>query len=539
MRQRVLIVDDDKLMRTLLRKAIAEDEALHVDEAPHGQAALEVIHERVPDLMLLDLMMPRMDGFAVLEALHADGLLDQIQVVVLTGRSSHEVLAEALEAGADDYIAKPFQIGEVVARVKAHLRIAAAQRQIEQRRRDGEILVEIGQRLSSRLDIQSILQDVTAMVADVLDTDRCSVVLVDEADQCQARVVAASDDTELTNRCIRLPDYPEVQQVMTTRQPVVVDDIQAAPLLAGVKARLASLDVRCAALFPLMEGERCFGVLFLRSTRPRDAFTDREVQFGQIVANATAVAVTNARLFAELKEESDRISHARAVVEQRLRAVERYADFFENAADAIFIVGPSGRVLFVNRQVESLLGVPREAIAGKRLAKALDVREPTQVESLFERLRAGDFSQRVDFETRDFRTLSVSAARVPGDAAFNVTVREVTEQRLNEKMAAVAALAGTAAHELNQPLTSVLGYAELLGRRLKGDDPLAQKAARIIHEQAERMASIVRRIGRITRYETKQYVGRTRIIDLDAAADATIDTTAAELGLERPPLGDD
>jgi two-component system NtrC family sensor kinase len=526
--QRVLVVDDDKLMRTLLRIALTE-QGLIVDEAPNGRAALELIHERRPDLMLLDLMMPRMDGFAVLEAMKADGLLEQIQVVVLTGRSSREVLYEALESGADDYITKPFHIDEVVARAKAHLRIVAATRQLEQRRRDGEILVQIGQRLSSRLDIQSILQDVTSMVAEVLETERCSVVLLDEDDTHNARVVAASDDIGLTDRPIVLADYPEVRQVIETREPVVVSDISADPLVAAVKDQLALLEVRSAALFPLMEGERCFGVLFLRSTRPREAFADREVQFGRIAANATAVAITNARLFGALKEETDRISHARAVVEHRLRAVERYAHFFENAADAIFIVGPSGRILFVNRMAEDLVG-PRATIIGKLLADAYKV-DAAQLETLFERLRAGDFSHRIDLQTRDFRTLSISAARVPNDAAFNVTTREVTEQRRNEQMAAVAALAGTAAHELNQPLTSVLGYAELLKKRIH-EDPLAIKAVRIIHEQAERMAQIVRRIGRITRYETKPYVGDTRIIDLDAAADPTVDISADDLGID-------
>jgi len=79
----------------------------------------------------------------------------------------------------------------------------------------------------------------------------------------------------------------------------------------------------------------------------------------------------------------------------------------------------------------------------------------------------------------------------------------------------VSELAGTAAHELNQPLTSVLGFAELLTRRgLPADDAQREALAAILRE-AERMAQIVRKIGRITRYETKAYVGSTQILDLD------------------------
>jgi len=88
---------------------------------------------------------------------------------------------------------------------------------------------------------------------------------------------------------------------------------------------------------------------------------------------------------------------------------------------------------------------------------------------------------------------------------------------LAEKQALVSELAGTAAHELNQPLTSVLGFAELLHRRGLGDDSTREALAAILRE-AERMAQIVRKIGRITRYETKEYVGNRRIVDLDRAA---------------------
>jgi signal transduction histidine kinase len=93
------------------------------------------------------------------------------------------------------------------------------------------------------------------------------------------------------------------------------------------------------------------------------------------------------------------------------------------------------------------------------------------------------------------------------------------ENRLeeSEKSAVIVALAGTAAHELNQPLTSIMGYAELLKRKLKETDS-AYKPVDIIYRESERMAEIVRKIGRITRYETKAYIGSQQIVDLDKAS---------------------
>jgi signal transduction histidine kinase len=79
-----------------------------------------------------------------------------------------------------------------------------------------------------------------------------------------------------------------------------------------------------------------------------------------------------------------------------------------------------------------------------------------------------------------------------------------------------AELAGAAAHELNQPLTAVLGYAELLLKRAPPDDS-RRAALEAIARESGRLAEIVRKIGKITRYETKAYVGDTRIVDLDRA----------------------
>ncbi len=89
-----------------------------------------------------------------------------------------------------------------------------------------------------------------------------------------------------------------------------------------------------------------------------------------------------------------------------------------------------------------------------------------------------------------------------------------------EKQGVLAELAGTAAHELNQPLTSMMAYAELLLRQSDPDSGGA-KAARVLIREAERMAEIVRKIGKITRYETTSYVGHQKIFDLDRAADGS------------------
>ncbi len=91
---------------------------------------------------------------------------------------------------------------------------------------------------------------------------------------------------------------------------------------------------------------------------------------------------------------------------------------------------------------------------------------------------------------------------------------------VSEKQTVAIELAGAAAHELNQPLTSVMGYAQMLVRKLTPGDPHLRIVETILNE-AERMAAIVRQLGSLTRYETKSYVGGAQIIDLDRSAKET------------------
>lgn len=98
-------------------------------------------------------------------------------------------------------------------------------------------------------------------------------------------------------------------------------------------------------------------------------------------------------------------------------------------------------------------------------------------------------------------------------------LQQAQEQLLSqERQAIVAELAGATAHELNQPLTSVLNYATLLRRLLPAGTPPGS-AAEVIEGEAVRMAEIVRKIGKITKYETKSYVGKQKILDLDRASE--------------------
>ncbi|VUF15935.1 Sensor histidine kinase TmoS [Methylobacterium dankookense] len=125
---RVLLADDNADMREHLRRLLAR-EGYAVVAVADGQAALERACDDRPDLILTDVMMPRLDGFGLLQAVRADPRLREVPVIVLSARAGDEAKVEGLDAGADDYLTKPFSARELLARVGANLQLARVRRE--------------------------------------------------------------------------------------------------------------------------------------------------------------------------------------------------------------------------------------------------------------------------------------------------------------------------------------------------------------------------------------------------------------------------
>jgi two-component system response regulator MprA len=118
MAARVLVVDDDRRITALLRRALAY-EGYEVELAPDGTRGLLAARERPPDLVILDLMMPGVDGLEVCRRIHAGS---DVPILMLTARDGVPDRVTGLDAGADDYLVKPFALEELLARVRALLR---------------------------------------------------------------------------------------------------------------------------------------------------------------------------------------------------------------------------------------------------------------------------------------------------------------------------------------------------------------------------------------------------------------------------------
>ena len=652
----VLVVDDDAVSRHVLVQALASAELPYVAVAS-GSEALAHIERVKPAIVLLDLVMPAPDGYQVLRILRARAESRDLPVVVLTGLDAEDEIAKAFEAGADDFVKKPFKPVELVARIRGQLRLRGAMDELAKKEKDANVVLELTQALASNLDFRGILFTVVQRIAEVANVDRVSIVLVREQGQV-GYVVAASDDEQLRDLPIDLSKYPEIQQVLSSGEPLVIPDAATSPLLEIVRHDAHARAFSSLAILPILYEGRPLGVLFLRARRA-SAFGEHEVALCRTVASAMAIALRNARVLQSLRDQTQQVTVARFEAERRLKSLQRYADFFESAADGIVVIDHEGRLLFSNPKARSITGYDEGDLRGRRLGDIFAPEHGSRAHDLRVGFMKGRFPQGVDIkvlrkdekvitvsvnfnsvlreegavlcsfrdvtqeravenelvQTKDFlqrvidssvdaiisadmrgrvllwnraaerihgctsaemigldvrqlyppgtateimklvragggrieglRTeflsakgehipVSLSAALIfDGETAVgsvgiftDLRERMRMEQRLQaaqeqilaqERQAIIAELAGAAAHELNQPLTSVMGYAELLKRRLEGGP--ARSAAEVIFNEAERMAEIVRKIGKITKYETKMYVGHARILDLDKASE--------------------
>ena len=159
-RSRVLLADDNADMRDYISRLLG---ARHDCIAVHdGQAALEYLRRERPDLILTDIMMPRLDGFGLIKAVREDAELKDLPIIVISARAGEESSVEGLAAGADDYLVKPFSARELIARVDGALGMARVRREmgdaLREEARSLEILNRVGAAVAAELELARAVQ---------------------------------------------------------------------------------------------------------------------------------------------------------------------------------------------------------------------------------------------------------------------------------------------------------------------------------------------------------------------------------------------
>lgn len=152
----IMLVDDSPANLELILE-ILENNGYGTLIATSGKQALQQLEKVIPDLILLDLMMPNMDGFEVCQALKHSDRWREIPVIFVTASHEDDHIIKAFEKGAEDYIMKPYKYAEVLARVKTHLHLHRAKDELEQALIDKEILIKRLEKLALTDELTKIL----------------------------------------------------------------------------------------------------------------------------------------------------------------------------------------------------------------------------------------------------------------------------------------------------------------------------------------------------------------------------------------------
>jgi PAS domain S-box-containing protein len=485
--KRILVVDDQNFAAQVL-KDMLERHGFIVDTVHDGFSAVARALEVPPDIVLLDMVMPGMDGVETCRKFKQEPRTFSIPIIVVTAKKDRENLVSAFEAGAEDYLSKPVEDHELLARIKSNLIKKEALllleksnqvkkealNQLERKVRESELLLDITQALTSTLNTREILQIMVDNIARNIMVKRCSIARVNLRDD-SATVLASSDMPGIEGLTINLRKYPEIQEVIRTGQPLMIDDAKSHPLLSEVRELIARLDFCTLFILPVTYRSEVIGTLMLRTAREY-TFADDEVRFCQMVANVSAAALKNAHLYEQARDESLELRETKIRIEKELQEKAIYESLFEHASEGLMAINARGEALFINSRGLEIFGYERCELPNPLFPGVLAGESFPYVVDTLNRLFRGEecprcfdlFVIRKSGETRCVR-MSLSPELLQNDSAV-LSFTDVTEERqsrhslekansyLQELARLKSVFIATATHELNTPVNVLHGH---------------------------------------------------------------------------------
>ncbi len=343
----ILLVDDNVANLSVLTQLLSAHD-LRVLVAQQGESGIQIAQRAQPDLILLDVQLPGLDGFAICRRLQAETSTAAIPVLFMTARTEAADKIKGFAAGGVDYITKPFQEEEVLARVRAHLRLRQLQQQLEaqnaqlqqeivERQQAEEALqrahIVLEQQVEERTaalskmealyyishslitieQLPDLLQAVVDKVAEALPADRVTLILFDLEKKSVPYFVKGGPGIE---QLVTVP-FDELweglsgwtlRELKPALSPKGVPDPRESP---AVRRRRAETNAGAIIVTPLRYREKTLGTMTAINRPEQPDFTQRDVELMLAMANQTAMTIENTQLLLSLRK-------ARAELERRV-----------------------------------------------------------------------------------------------------------------------------------------------------------------------------------------------------------------------------
>ena len=318
-RPRILVVEDDKQVRDLLVTYFTSQEGYEVIAAANGPEAIQCCRdsETLPHLVLLDITLSyaegAMDGYDVCRSLRSDPGTAYIPIIFLTERDERVDKIAGLELGADDYIAKPFDLDELTLRVKRALRTSYLLQEVGERL--GEVsekeeqlrtIREIGGLLAQAPDMAHLPQALIHRVMELVGGQASSVLLVDKkTGQLVFQMSLDWQGQEIRDKLEGLtvpPGRGIAGQAVQRKEPMIVPDVRESPYFYPVIDELTGFRTNSVLAVPMLYEDEVVGVIEVINKCDGAPFTEEDARLVEAIVSFAAIAVQNALYLEQLEE---------------------------------------------------------------------------------------------------------------------------------------------------------------------------------------------------------------------------------------------
>ena len=330
----ILIVDDEVETVDMI-SFLLEGQGYAVIPAYSGMEALEILQQRIQepggarslvDLVILDVKIPDLDGYEICQVIKQDDHLKYIPVIMVTGLGSVKDTAKGLAIGADDYVSKPFRSEELLARVKAMLRVRTMEHELLQHTRELATLNEINKAITSSLDLDQILSQTMHGIRVILHVEASSLLLLDEnSDLLEFKKILSGNQEQMAEFKLKLGEGI-AGHVVRDGKPLLVLDTQNDPRFCPRIDEAIGFVTRSALCVPLKVKDKIIGAIEVIN-KLDGQFDEKDLWLLNYMAGSVAIALENVRLYTELSDFTRELekSHAQLVQAEKLAAMGRLA----------------------------------------------------------------------------------------------------------------------------------------------------------------------------------------------------------------------